>query len=475
MEEEKFDRSDFNELLGYLKDLRGMVDTVQVRTDAMCNSFNSGLEKVGKTVSKINLTGLSNKIVKLQEDSRLLNEWVAKTVPKVKEIGIANAEATVSFMASASEMSYNVLSTVASLNKLSEIKITTDAEENQKALEGVIGTGERMQELFDEIQANPLLKTIGGEKDLFAKFRSRWEVLRDSKEGAVRMMTTLGKVKEEFTYIRQGFEVLGEYKKERSFKGFGGVVKAIFKKKEKQPGEEKQKNGFFSIFRKKGEDDKNWFSAVGHRFNEYKDRTVADVKNRITPLADYVSRITAGYSPLAYMAETVVELGRLGEDFNGQAKMTWLRAANGWGIGNREMQEKEIAKLEQEEVERGVRTEEKRDRMADKTESAWKVVGQMNRLIGKNPKVTLVKGTLDHSDLQSSILAPEIAGIQSQASDWNVKERPVEVHVDRLVENLNITSSNMSEGVDKMREMVVGELRRILNNVNSWACETNLN
>lgn len=473
MENNEFDRSDFKELLDYLKILRGKVDETQTKTDSFCTSFSSGLDKVGQALSKIKLSGLNGDVVKLQGYTRELNKWVKKNASLVKEIGIANAENTISFMATTSEMTYKVLDTLFSLDKIQNLKITTHAEENMKALDGIVGSGERMKELFDELKANPLLENLGLKEDPFAKLRSGWEVLRDSREDVTRLMTTYGEGMRNIQEFREGWKYIEE-NKGRSFNGLGSAVKTIFKKNEKQPGEEKQKNGFFSIFKKKGEGDKNWFSAVGHRFNAYKDRTKEDLQHRFLPLIDYITRLSGTYGVLGDMTGNAVNVLKLGKDFQGQAQMTWLKAANGWGIGDRRQQQEILVNLEKKETVRREKNEVFQEKISDAEEKMWETLGKMNAMVGQNPQSTpTLKG---FPLLEKEVSVPEIAWVQSSAAHVLAQERrPAEVHIGSLVENLTITSANLSEGVDKIKETIIEELQRILNQVNNWACETNLN
>lgn len=455
METNEFDRSDFNEILGYMERFRQIVEKVEDKTDAFCNSFNSGIEKVRQGLGKIGLDSLAGSMDKLQGSVGRLNAGVMKTGTNIREVWVANAEAAVSGLASASEMTYSILSTVASLNKLGDMEITNDAEKNRKALEGVVGSGERMQRLFDELQANPLLKNLGLEKDILAKPRSRWEVLRQGKEDAIGLMNTYGEGKEEAKQFATGWKTIKE-DKNHTFRGFGSAVKAVFKKKETPSEEEGKRKGFFSIFRKKEEGDKNWFTAVGDRFKDFKDRTATSLTERITPLMQYGTRIATSYSPLYGMSKNAMNMVRLGNDFQVNTRLAGLKMANGWGIGDREQQQATMGRITKARDEWSQKMLEKPDKVDD-----WQ-----KKIDGVVEKMSLFSGNKDNvPSFQESTVAPAMA--PALAALTGEGGAPVVMNVGRLVENLNITPADMKEGMDEVRNIVMSELSRIVNNANN--------
>lgn len=455
METNDFDRSGFNELLGYMERFRQIVEKVEDKTDTFCNSFNSGIEKVRRGLEKIGLDGLAGSMDKLQGSVGRLNAGVMKTGTNLREVWVANAEAAVNGLASASEMTYSILSTVASLNKLGGIKISTDAEKNRQTLEGIVGSGERMQRLFDELQANPLLKNLGLEKDVFARPRARWEVLRQGKEDAVGLMNTYGEGREEAGQFAEGWKKIRN-DKNHTLRGFGSAVKAVFQKKESLPGEEGQRKGFFSIFRKKGEEDKNWFTAVAARFTDFKDRTADSLAERFTPLMQYGTRIATSYSPLYGMAENAMNLMRLGGDFQANTRLAGLKMANGWGIGNREEQQMSMDKITRNRDEWSRKMLEKPEKAGYWQQRINGVVEQMGRFTGTTDQLP---------SFQESTSAP--AMIPAMASLTGGGGVPVAVNVGRLVENLYITPADLREGMEEVRNTVINELSRIVNNANN--------
>lgn len=466
METNDFDRSDFDELSEYMERFRKVVGDVQEKTDVFCNSFVSGISKVREGLAKVSFTGLDGFLGKAEEKFSRLNVLAGKTGELLKEKVAGGGEAVVNGLASVSEMVYSVMDTMNALPRIRHLKITTNADENKAALEGIVGTGGRMKRLFDELEGNPLLKSTGLQKSMLGKMRSGWEVLNRSKEDIAGLMTISGKGMKEADDFRGGWRAIRN-NKDHSLKGFGSSVKAVFKKREKTPEEGNSRNGFFSIFRKKDEGDKNWFTAVAGRLGEFKERTKNSLTERLTPLVSYGTRIAGAYSPLAGMAGNALNVTKLSGQLAGQAGMTWLKAARGWGIGDKDQNELAMGK-----ISRGGEAWEMKFRDKLQKGEGWKerifgAVGKVNHLMGMEYDPPGEKTTGKPVSLHEGMSAPGLGGDGNSLFGGGPSANAVTVNVGRLVENLTIESPNLTEGVEEMRNVVINELSRILNNANN--------
>lgn len=470
METNEFDRADFVELLGMLDSFGTKVGELKQKTGSFYSSFNSGLKITQKLLSFLKVsddTGLAKGLEKIQEVTGQFEKWIEKSADNITGKWVVNAKATVEGLASVSEMTYNVLSTITSLDKLGELKITTDAKANQTALEGIVGTGEKMRSLFDELSKNPLLKNIGIEGDVIGKLKGKWEVLLGVKGRLVELMTISGEAKETVK------SVVGDISKMVKFnpvKGLGEAVGSLFKKKEDSKVEKGEKKGFFSIFRKKDPEDKDWFSAVAGRFKEFSERTKNSVQERVKPLLNYGVQLAQNYSPGFDVASNLLKLKKIGGKFTDTSKIAWFEAANGWGIGNEKENLKQIGNTKQEGVKRDGNIQKNMDKVTSLQAKVQGIVGKIDVLAG-NPQEAAGANEQASAGILKEVVAPDLQGNMPDLLNSANSSNPVSITIERLVENLNVKSENLTEGMAEIRDIVVNELSRIVFNANKMALQ----
>lgn len=469
MEINEFDRSDFNEVLGLLDRFREKVNTVQTKTQGFCTSFTSGLGDIQQKLTDIkfvNFSGLVGTLGKMEQKIGHFDKWVTHAAENLTDKWVVNAEAAVSGLASTSEMAYTTIGTLASLGDLKNMKITTDLEENRKALEGVVGTGETMQRLFDELNANPLLKNLGFEEDIVGRLESKWKVLLGGKEELAGLMTTYGEARKTFQAIREDLAGMSKY---NPFKGFGKSVGALFKKRPVEPGEEGKKKGFFSIFRKKDPEDKNWFTAVAGRFKEYSERTKKNLTERVKPLVDYGTRFAHAYQPAWNVASNALTLKGLAGTFKDQSRLMGLNAANGWGIGDRAKNLEKMTGIREKGAKRGVEIQEQVDKVTGLQKKAGDLTKGMENFVGQDYQSSIYAYSSSDRDrlfVKQALPAPDYPGGGTEVWENGRPVNPVNITIGRLVENLNVKPENMTEGMSEIRDIVIDELTKIVYNAN---------